>query len=230
MNTLTKNRILQKGDEYLTNSGDWKKVPDCDIGMLIQFTQYTEVRRPSEQPFTAKQCKPTAQERRLDGLPYGAPNAPQPKEPISAGGRSPASTIVETPSPAPEPLRKATARTEHVEKQDHTGARDLPTVISAKAHKKPERSNPPEPPPPNEFTQIKFEKNGSTPIWRGRNGTFNGLGVTLHNDDQVISLNPVGVRGRSDNCLIQIPKSAIPQVIDWLREQSGYLPHILPEE
>ena len=41
-----------KGDEYRDN-GTWKPVPADDIGSQIMFTKYTEVRRPSEEPFKA---------------------------------------------------------------------------------------------------------------------------------------------------------------------------------
>lgn len=52
MNILTKNRILQKGDQYRNNdpasNGLWHDVPENDYGLQIMFTKYTEVRRPSE--------------------------------------------------------------------------------------------------------------------------------------------------------------------------------------
>lgn len=53
MNTLTKNRILQKGDEYFEpkKGKGWTAVPSENFGLQIQFTDYKEVRRPSEQPF-----------------------------------------------------------------------------------------------------------------------------------------------------------------------------------
>jgi hypothetical protein len=53
MNILTKNRILQQGDEYFEPKGSkgWTPVPKNDYGLQIQFTPYKEVRRPTETPF-----------------------------------------------------------------------------------------------------------------------------------------------------------------------------------
>src|ERR1044071_9251104 len=51
MNTLTPNRILQKGDEYRDN-GSWKPVPKEEIGLQVMFSKLKkhELRRPSEAP------------------------------------------------------------------------------------------------------------------------------------------------------------------------------------
>jgi hypothetical protein len=50
VNTLTKNRILEAGDEYRDKDGNWKKVPTTELGLQIMFSPYNEVRRPGEAP------------------------------------------------------------------------------------------------------------------------------------------------------------------------------------
>ena len=50
MTTLTPNRIIQQGDEYIDAKGTWKPVPKDDYGLQVMFTKYAAVRRPAEEP------------------------------------------------------------------------------------------------------------------------------------------------------------------------------------
>lgn len=53
------------------------------------------------------------------------------------------------------------------------------------------------------------------PSWTGRNGTFLGYGLHMHRIGDMIAISPVGKRGPG-NCLIEFPAACIPQIIDWL--------------
>jgi len=50
MNLLSKHRILQEGDEWKTDAGEWKTIPSAEFGLQIMFSKYNnkEIRRPSE--------------------------------------------------------------------------------------------------------------------------------------------------------------------------------------
>jgi hypothetical protein len=48
MNTLSKNRILEAGDEYKDKDGTWKPVPKAHLGLQVMFSPCQECRRPSE--------------------------------------------------------------------------------------------------------------------------------------------------------------------------------------
>jgi len=116
---------------------------------------------------------------------------------------------------------------------------DLPTVISPKAHKdkaehyvadttprpllplgKPKvvtakiiPATKPITKTPLIAADIKFTKGGSPPIWTGRNGTFNGYGVSVYRTPgDKIMLQPIGKRG-AGNCIIEIPLADIPNFI-----------------
>jgi hypothetical protein len=130
MNTLTKNRILQKGDEYRDN-GAWKPVPKDNFGLQVQFTDYMEVRRPSETP---PKYRPT--------LKLGTPNNDQFGEtPVTAkAARTEAPKRAVSPTPiSPDsgerPAAKAEKEKTPVPTPSGTGdASYLPTVVSKKAH------------------------------------------------------------------------------------------------
>lgn len=47
---LTKNRIIEKGDEFRHTDGRWIPVPDKNVGLQVLFSEYKEVRRPREEP------------------------------------------------------------------------------------------------------------------------------------------------------------------------------------
>ena len=121
MNTLTKNRILQKGDEY-RNNGEWKSVPKENFGLQIQFTDYKEVRRPSETP------------QNLRGTPVTAKDAP------TEVAKSPVSPTISKSRKAgqsDETMAPSQAEGDKSPASSHSGAGDasyLPTVVSKKAH------------------------------------------------------------------------------------------------
>ena len=196
MTTLTKNRILEAGDEYRFN-GEWKPVPEKDIGLQIMFTTYAEVRRPTEQPPPKKpyegdppwENKPTKQ---------GSQMARQESAKLPIEGS--------IPSPASQHM-----------------AEYLPTVISKKAHtnlpKIEGRTV------GVEGAEVGTTLSVGWPdehlIWIGRNGTFIQRGLHLQlcklcND--CIAIKPVGKRGIAKNAVIQFPSAMIPKIVDWLNK------------
>ena len=54
---------------------------------------------------------------------------------------------------------------------------------------------------------------GTTAQWVGRNGTFDSIGVYYYEYDDKVALHPVGARGKIGNCMIEVPKAAIPDLI-----------------
>lgn len=208
MNTLTKNRILQEGDEYnYDNKEPWKKVPKNDWGLQILFSPYKnmEVRRPSEKPVSVPLL---------------------PDETLGATGE-----IVKRISPKPRALNAtAAAESDKTPVASHSATGESPTPeprtdeasgLPLYVPKKGEKmvtvgagfS------PSNDIVKIKFPKTTTPPIWTGRNGTFNGYGLDLMQiADEVVMLSPIGKRGVGNAC-IQIPISVIPQLVDWLSQQ-----------
>jgi hypothetical protein len=119
MNTLTKNRILQKGDEYRQN-GAWKPVPKDDFGLQVQFTDYAEVRRPSETPQTLRETPVTAKDAPTEVA----------KLPVSPTPISPKRAKVKIATPVAAESDKSPVASHSV-----TGdVSYLPTVVSKKAH------------------------------------------------------------------------------------------------
>jgi hypothetical protein len=74
MNTLTSNRIIEEGDEYLLD-GKWQPVTEKVIGMQIGFSGLSQVRRPSETPSSASIISPTP---RFNAVAAESNNAPVP--------------------------------------------------------------------------------------------------------------------------------------------------------
>ena len=209
MNTLTPNRILQKGDEYRDN-GAWKPVPKDDYGLQIQFTTYKEVRRPTETPFVHGGA-PAIKHTEPDKAPAPAPAAPlaqSEKEIVDAGLPTFVSRKAHSGKPIgfdhkgklvrekPETSKDAT--TEVAESPaspvpactyDPTGPAPFPPIV-------------PDPVPcPNcgnilcgndpcvhtivgpkatTYAEITFPVGSPHTIWTGRNGTFNSVAVNLH--------------------------------------------------
>jgi hypothetical protein len=215
MNTLTRNRIIEAGDEYKDN-GKWKPVPKDDFGLQIMFSKYTEVRRPSEKPISP------------DGgsaIPAKAESDKAPVPSHSGAGDTPLKNV---PAQIDEAARLAHA------------VSHLPTVVSKKAHKilreTPETSkdastevakSPVSPTPlvapkvlPNKSIQITYPEPDLGCIWTGRNGTFRARGVNLHVREDLmgglIQIVPVGKRGAAKNAIIEFPIKIVPQMIDWL--------------
>jgi hypothetical protein len=240
MNTLTPNRILQKGDEYRDN-GKWKPVPENDCGLQVMFTSYAEVRRPTETPF----------------VHGGAPAIKVSPDSVATAKAAPNAAKAESEK-SPVPTHSGTG--------DPHSASYLPTVVSKKAHKtglptvdecakaimdaaiahagKPSRETPetskdattevaksPASPTPsysaNGSIKITFPKPDPTdliamsgqPLWTGRNGTFTGYGLEAMTVNTNVMFSPIGKRGVG-NCAIQFPKAIIPQLVDWLQRQT----------
>jgi hypothetical protein len=200
MNTLTKNRIIEKGDEFRHADGSWLPVPDKSIGLQIMFSNYKEVRRPSETPPSSNgNVVVTPIEQPEQGSQVARQESA--KLPIEGSIPSPAST-----------------------------ARELPTVVSRKAHSRTPLSDIPMVPVPatskaleahpmavmGECINIPFGSGGPNCIWIGRNGTFNQTAINMVDMGEIIRVVPQGKRGIAKNAVIEFPKSIIPQLADWL--------------
>src|SRR5262249_32056807 len=120
MNILTKNRIIEKGDEFRHADGRWMPIPDANIGLQIMFSKYTEVRRPGEEPVAKYHDKVTP-----EGHPEEMPEKPRahPEE--------------QAPENTAEALEAFVERGLKAQEAADTAASYLPTVISEKAHSRP---------------------------------------------------------------------------------------------
>lgn len=238
MNTLTKNRILEAGDEYRAN-GIWKPVPDTDIGLQIGFTKYSEVRRPSEAP---------------PATPHGVPYTPEVADYLKAQQQQEPFTpwqdlLTEKQKAELPPHLQQGSQTVRQESAKLPIAGSIPAPAS-----KPISPNAPEAPKAEDETStpaathpvaggsptaedillkmplhrvglgtsqdsiiVKYPK-GNDCIWTGRNGTFNGVALEAMSFNDKIMLSPMGKRGVG-NCTIQFPVSVIPDLIDWLQRQ-----------
>ena len=221
MNTLTANRILQKGDEYRDN-GTWKPVPANDYGLQIMFTTYKEVRRPTETPFVhggapavkVEPEKPAAKAEKVTPVPT-APLAQSEKEIVDAG----LPTFVSRKAHSGKPIGF-----------DHKGklVREKPetskdaTTEVAESPASPTLPDPLPPAPvglsaPTTYQEITFPVGSPHTIWTGRNGTFTARGLNIHHTKGgQVMLIPVGKRGVAKNALIEFPAEVIPDVIDFL--------------
>lgn len=210
MTTLTKNRILQAGDEYLDPKGAWKPIPKNDLGLQIMFTDYKEVRRPSE---AAK----------------GNGNVTM--TPVTDADRTRRERDKHETEMAERPPSLATTMAK---------PKTLPTVVSRKAHggispattKAIQAILAEIPPPASPPSGVKPKGMVSTSLdtafaekpeceWIGRNGTFRQRGLRMESniDRGVIKFRPIGARGVGKNAKIEFPASIIPQVTDWLLRQ-----------
>jgi hypothetical protein len=201
MNILTKNRIIEKGDEFRHTDGRWLPVPAKKVGLQILFSDYKEVRRPSEEPQALRETPETA---RLTEAPKRAvsPTPISPDSGLGACTENPAKAEKEkTPVPTPSGTGDTPATNSH-----------LPTVISRKAHK-PAWDGTTLQPPSSTGARItpviEYSDLSATPKWIGRNGTFNAIGLNVSRagltKNKVIQLRPVGKRGLAKNALIEIP-------------------------
>lgn len=216
MNTLTKNRILQDGDEYLDPKGDWKPVPATDFGLQIMFTKYGEVRRPSETPSANGAGETPAPQRSTATV--AAPSVES----------KPTASPLPREYPAPKPLSMTMTKSGK--------AKALPTVVSRKAHIKtlvkaaaskrlssgkiPAKFGPKITPLPTSLS-LTYADTDPSCIWTGRNGTFIARALNMHvtGDGKVIQIVPQGKRGVAKSAIIEFPASIIPQVVDWLLRQ-----------
>lgn len=217
MNILTNNRILEAGDEYLTGE-DWKPIPAGDIGLQIMFTKYAKVRRPKE----PEAISPDSEAHAPSGTEAEPAKAESDK--IPAPSHSGAGVIFPKAKPLSETYGKAKPK-------------ELPTVVSKKAHGKQRMTKPAldpaygesenitltpvpvitPPHPKMHTTVIPYTDLSSKPIWIGRNGTFNATGMTItHTENGLIQIRPSGARGLAKNALIEFPDAEIDKVVDFL--------------
>jgi hypothetical protein len=216
MNTLTSNRILQKGDEYL-DKGNWKAVPEKDFGIQVMFSKYSQVRRPSE-----------PEHKQISPAPAVSPSRAAKAElsQVSAGKGEPISPDrAAIPAKAEGDSKPGPSRLGPGERLSPTRAL-LETVLHSappctltrpteteKAITKAKRIGATNGDPLN----IKFSPKDKT-SWTGRNGTFGGYGLCMNRLGDTIAIEPVGKRGVG-NCLIEFPVACIPQIISWLNKQ-----------
>jgi hypothetical protein len=216
MNTLTANRILQKGDEYRDN-GTWKPVPANDYGLQIMFTTYKEVRRPTETPFVhggapavrVEPEKPAPKAEKVTPVPT-APLAQSEKEIVDAGlptfvsRKAHLSGVTVSKTGLIEKIHKTLRETPETSKADSTEVAKSPAS-----------------PTPPAYAEITFPAGAPRTIWTGRNGTFNSVAVNLHRykGTDVCAIIPQGKRGVAKNAIIEFPITAIPQMIDFLKRQ-----------
>ena len=192
MNTLTKNRILEKGDEYKSPKGNWLPVPDKDVGLQIMFSPYTEVRRPSEAPTASGDGNVTL-------VPPPAPTTtpePPPPAPLTPLTDDGLPTVI-----SPKAHKKVFPA--------GTPARGIPKKPETIPYRVPYKT-----------LSVKFDKDNPQTIWIGRNGTFNATAIQFECDERidgnVIQIRPVGKRGLAKNALIEFPSGAIEAIVDWL--------------
>lgn len=210
MNILTKNRILQEGDEVFSG-GMWGPVPSTEFGLQIEFSKYgnMQIRRPSEPDSsvgTVETPAPAITETKDAGgepVPY-FPAKPESKTAVPTPAEAPAKPLSETYEPAKPKKPKA-----------------LPTVVSKKAHAKSGENITLSP-----FSRarvsvsVPYSDLTSEPVWIGRNGTFKATAVSLSaghgKHGNLIQIRPVGARGLAKNALIEIPAADIPRIVDFL--------------
>lgn len=238
MNTLTKNRILEAGDEYRQN-GEWKPIPPKDVGLQIMFTTYKEVRRPSEEPIIPKQGSQMVRQESA-------------KLPIEGSIPSPASTHMASYLPTVV-SKKAHQQCTPTPSNDCSGAPESATAttvtpigaiiekpalreakLKSSLMKLIEQGAPPRLPKASPTTgkvtipvgarQIMFSSPSPKCEWIGRNGTFTQIGMTFMRVGNLVRLVPQGKRGMARNAQIEFPVSEIPQIVDWLNKQKTKTP------
>lgn len=200
MNVLTKNRILQKGDEF-NSEGKWKPIPAADFGLQIMFTPYKEVRRPTEEP---PKTLPISPDRKQSGASPAKTEPPSPAKAESEKTPVPThSGTGERSYPTAKPLAATYGGDLHTKLAKKLEAKKLPTVVRRQI-------------------TIPYPDKSTPCIWIGRNGTFNAEGIQFNvleqadEKDNVIRIRPIGKRGLARNAVIEFPASIIPQVVDWL--------------
>jgi hypothetical protein len=208
MNILTKNRILQKGDEYYDGK-TWKPVPESDFGSQVVFTNYKEARRPSEEPpknFPVPVlATPITDECGNGGARESTPS-PQTDSKIDSRGGEKSAIQWETDYPGvkSQPI------------SPDNGERPVAKAEGEQVTLRPVARMQGERP-----ITINYPHNAPPCIWIGRNGTFKQRGITMHKlqGDDVIRIRPIGKRGVGKNAHIEFPTSTIPQIVDWLLRQ-----------
>jgi hypothetical protein len=212
MNTLSKTRILEPGDEFFFTKGScWRPIDPKFIGLQIMFSPYKEVRRPSEKPLPVPVlAEPNTVKH---DVPSGeAKDASPERESTTLDHRD--GTRVADSRGGQTNLAEGDSNSGRV--ASPAEASYLPTVISKKAHEE-ETGTLPSPPHATSNVTIGVDPKKCDCIWTGRNGTFKTHGIALQGGDK-ISILPIGKRGVG-NAMIQFPVSIIPQIVEWLEKQ-----------
>jgi hypothetical protein len=222
MSILTKNRILQRGDQFY-DGANWKDVPAKDHGIQILFTKYDKVRRPSEaDPTPQTNGKTLAVSRDLTPDYEAVGKTISPDSGNRAGSRS-----VVTPAKAESDSDPALSRS-------GAGERPLLERLAAKAKPEPEPepkmrkvaevhdAEQPErpllPPSVNLSGDLIFAKGHKPCQWLGRNGQFDCVGLNMFKGNTgTIWITPFGKRGLG-RCMIEFPESEVPRIIEWLQK------------
>jgi hypothetical protein len=193
MNALTKNRILEKGDEYKDKDGTWKPVPEAHLGLQVMFSPCQECRRPSEPEVILRETPETAR-------------------PTEAPERVVSPTPISQPQQGVRSNQAAEAESDNSPVPSHSGAGGhsasyLPTVVSHKAHAKAAPKH----------VKVVYTDLSSKPNWIGRNGTFGQRAVNLYRtENDLIQIIPEGMRGEAKNALIEVPVADLSMVIEFL--------------
>jgi hypothetical protein len=211
MNTLTKNRIIEAGDEYLID-GHWKPVTEKLIGLQVLFSGLTQIRRPSEEP-----PKPISPDSGLGACTENPAKAESEKTPVP--------THSGTGDHSSSYLPTVVSRKAHVLTAQEITSRSLakvtaeigPTGPIEKAIEKAKARA-----LISDSKEVRFPPSKYCyPVWTGRNGTFDCKAINLHRTkNDVIQIIPQGKRGPG-NCLIEFPAAVIPEIVEWLKGQQG---------
>jgi hypothetical protein len=198
MNTLSKNRIIEKGDEFRHTDGRWLPVPDGNVGLQIMYSEYKEVRRPSEANITL--APPTPE--RMAELEREQEQADRKKRAALPAENSHLPTVVS---------KKA-----HTEPTNNRG---FPL------HKPPTKPYPADPEAKSPVSIlggaiINYTDLSAMPEWIGRNGTFKATGLDVQRTkNDLIQFRPIGKRGLAKNALIEIPIKDIAALLSALTRE-----------
>lgn len=216
MSILTKNRILQKGDEFF-DGAHWKAVPAKDHGIQILFTKYDKVRRPGE-----PDPKPQGNGKTNLAEPSRSPGTQGKAD--AEGDRTPRSGVAPAPGIPPVQADHPPIETQKVIASIHQELeKNLNPVPYAKPAPAPEPTEPePEPPTPppsvNLQGDLMFKKGHKHCQWLGRNGQFECVGLNMFKGNTgTIWITPFGKRGLG-RCMIEFPVDEVPRIIDWLQK------------
>ena len=204
MNTLTKNRIIAEGDEYLNANGQWYSVLPSDIGLQVMFSKRSQVRRPSENPSTtplAQTCTLTPSKDCKGAPEKGTATTQTPTVAPTAKADLPVPNgLVETLEKLTKDMEK-----ERLEKKRVIALKESRRIATAS--------------PSSDRLNVKYPMRFSGCRWIGRNGTYNQVAINLIRNNGTIRVVPQGVRGEAKNAQIEFPVEVIPQLTDWLIQQ-----------
>src|SRR5262245_28666778 len=206
MSTLTPNRILQKGDEYSIRNGTWVPVPDKEVGLQIMFSGLPKksiFRRPTEKEPTISPNRQGQPEKPKSAEAEGSQVVPHRVAPVRDESPTP---VIDREIPVEE------IKVPSIAEWDAGIGVKTPVTLSGRTAPifKPIVTG------VGSITQIKFPEEAANVMWTGRNGTFYGKGLQVHEVlDDCIAFQPIGQRG-TGNCLIEIPKAILPELINVL--------------